>query len=105
MLKIIFAPFTLVLRYIYKQYLFLKIQSDDYDTRFDAAYAIVEKFGIHAVPGLIYLLQHKSSEIRNDIAYCLEQITGKYNEDSYDKWKTWWGKNKDRVKKKYYSKK
>jgi len=84
---------------VYKQYLFLKIQSSDYDRRFDAIYAVKEKFGVSAVPGLIYILQHKDPEIRHDVAYALELITGAYNGDSYARWKKWWEKNRKRIKK------
>ena len=92
-----------IYRFIYKQYLFIRIQNNNYDTRFDAAYTLKEKFGITAVEGLIYILRHKNKDVRHDIAYTLEQITGKYNGDNYDTWKTWWDKNKKRIIKKYYS--
>ncbi|MFC1582926.1 HEAT repeat domain-containing protein [Planctomycetota bacterium] len=102
-MSILTAPFRLVFRYIKKQYLFSRIQSRNYDRRFEAVYALEDQFGPAAAPGLIYLLQHKDPEVRNDIAYTLELITGKYNGDNQKKWQAWWKKNKERVQKKYYS--
>ena len=86
----IFFPLKVIFRYLYKQYLFSKIQSSNYDRRFEAVYSLKEKYGASAIPGLIYILNHKNSDIRHDSAYCLELITGKYNGDSYKKWKSWW---------------
>ena len=103
MLKILFAPLAALGRYLRKQYLFARIQSRSYDRRFDAVYALHKEFGPRAVAGLIYILRHPDAEIRADVAYTLELITGKYNGDRYDKWVTWWKRNRERVLKKYYS--
>jgi len=91
-------PLKLMFRYLYKQYLFCKIQSSNYDRRFEAVYALKEKFSTSAVPGLIYILKHRNSDIRHDAAYSLELITGAYNSDNYEKWKSWWKRNKKKIR-------
>lgn len=98
-ISLLFFPLKLLLRYVYKQYLFGKIQSRNYDKRFEAVYALKEKYGPSSIPGLIYILNHKNCDIRHDAAYCLELITGAYNGDSYKKWRSWWKRNKKKIRK------
>lgn len=99
MLKILFYPLKIISRFLYKQYLFIKIQSSNYDRRFEAVYALHKKYGDKAIPGLIEILRHKDDEIRHDAAYTLELITGKYNGENHKKWARWWKNNKKKIKK------
>ena len=103
MLRFFFRPLRAVLRWLRKQYLFTKLQSGNYDRRFEAGYALEKGFGPSAVAGLIYLLRHENPDVRHDVAYTLEKITGKYNGEDSRAWRTWWRANRKRVIKKYYS--
>ena len=103
MLRILTFPLRLIGHYLRKQLLFARIQSRNYDKRFDAVYALHKEFGPKAVPGLIYILRHPNGEVRADVAYTLELITGKYNGDGFEKWQKWRKKNQERDLKKYCS--
>ena len=102
MLRLLFWPLRVILRWLYKQYLFTKIQSGNYDRRFDAGYALEKKFGPSAVPGLMYLLRHDNPDVRHDVAYALEKITGKFNGEDARAWRAWWRRHRKRVIRKYY---
>ena len=54
------------------------------------------KIGGPAIDSLIEALKDESKEVRRDAAWILDNITKQDFGPDYDKWKAWYGENRDK---------